>query len=405
MTTEEITKILNETAYPREAGTSGENRGAEYICSYLKKIGLTPEIQEFSLPMYTTQEEFLMVNGETYPCKAYWGSGENFIVGYIYYLTIFTEEALKKAKGKIVLIDCALSFKLHCSLLDAGVKGIITYSGNAYFENSDSSQREIRFPPKDMKLVPVIDINAKYAIKIAALKNAMAQISVRQTKTIGTSKNIIADIKGKENGLIILSAHYDSTPGSLGAYDNMSGCICLFEVAKTMLITPSFPTIRLLFCGAEERGLLGSEAYCNAYIDTFPEKCLNINLDMLGSIMGKFNAFSCSNQETENYLLDFANKNDFILETVFGIRSSDSNVFADRGIAAVSFARYASATTAPIHTRFDTMQVLSPHRLLEDCRFVAEFTKVVSRNSKFPFPLYIEDKIKQDLQKYFLRDL
>ncbi len=45
---------------------------------------------------------------------------------------------------------------------------------------------------------------------------------------------MIAELPGKRDEWIVLSAHYDTTSLSHGAYDNMSGCAGLLGIMEQM---------------------------------------------------------------------------------------------------------------------------------------------------------------------------
>ena len=55
--------------------------------------------------------------------------------------------------------------------------------------------------------------------------------------------------------------------------------------------------------------------------------------------------------------------------------SSDSTPFADKGIPAVSFARWAPGNTATIHNSYDTPAVMSSRQTAEDIDFIVAFAK------------------------------
>lgn len=76
-------------------------------------------------------------------------------------------------------------------------------------------------------------------------------------------KNIIGSIQGEidENKVIILSAHYDSYPGSKGMDDNASGIIGLLEVMRVLSKFKYGYTIKFIGFDKEEDGLLGSLSY------------------------------------------------------------------------------------------------------------------------------------------------
>jgi carboxypeptidase Q len=84
--------------------------------------------------------------------------------------------------------------------------------------------------------------------------------------------NIIAEIPGTERAdeVVILGAHFDTTPGSTGATDNATGVAAMMEavrVIRTLGLRP-LRTIRVALWGGEEQGLLGSRAYVAEHFGT-----------------------------------------------------------------------------------------------------------------------------------------
>jgi Zn-dependent M28 family amino/carboxypeptidase len=77
--------------------------------------------------------------------------------------------------------------------------------------------------------------------------------------------NIIADIPGTDlaDEVVILGAHFDTTPGATGATDNATGSAAMMEAARVIKSLGLQPrrTIRVALWGGEEQGLLGSRAY------------------------------------------------------------------------------------------------------------------------------------------------
>lgn len=68
----------------------------------------------------------------------------------------------------------------------------------------------------------------------------------------GTSRNVIARVKGSSDRVLVLGAHMDSKPPSPGANDNGSGCGALLEIAKIIAASPVVPTVEFVFFGSEE---------------------------------------------------------------------------------------------------------------------------------------------------------
>ena len=95
---------------------------------------------------------------------------------------------------------------------------------------------------------------------------------------------MIAELPGTGDGVIVVGAHYDTVPDSVGASDNSSGVGALLAVAER-LAGSSFPfTVRFVAFGSEETGLHGSEHYVDSLSpEDLEEIHLMINLDSIGS--------------------------------------------------------------------------------------------------------------------------
>ncbi|MFQ2348877.1 MULTISPECIES: M28 family metallopeptidase [Aeromonas] len=85
-----------------------------------------------------------------------------------------------------------------------------------------------------------------------------------QSGTSKASQNLVAELKGKSDKVILIGAHYDSTgdkQGSEGATDNGAGVAALLAVAEALKGQTLPYTVRFAFFGAEENNLNGSKAY------------------------------------------------------------------------------------------------------------------------------------------------
>lgn len=84
--------------------------------------------------------------------------------------------------------------------------------------------------------------------------------------------NTIAEIPGTDlaDEVVIMGAHFDTTPGATGATDNATGSAAMMEavrVIKSLGLRPR-RTIRVALWGGEEQGLLGSRAYVAEHYGT-----------------------------------------------------------------------------------------------------------------------------------------
>ena len=397
-----IETIINETAYVHTGGTEEELRCAMYLQQKCRELGFDSDLEPFAVPMATIHTAKLTVDGKEIPCKGYFCAGSGTVEAPIYYLRDNNPYSLEQCKGKIVMFDGYLGYWKYQDLLEKGAVGFITYDGNANYADRDIDQRELRsFVHKGNK-IPGVNINAKDAIELVKSDAKTAVICLEQEEYEGFSNNIIVDIPGKNGKYIVFTAHYDTTSLSQGSYDNMSGSIGILAIAEALGKAQTNYGLRFIWCGSEERGLLGAKAYC-ANEEALKNCVLNINLDMIGCIMGKFIGCATAEEKLVSYIEYFAAEQGFGIMTRQDVYSSDSTPFADKGIPAVSFARIAPQNTATIHNSYDTMAVMSGKQMVEDIAFLVTFTGRMAQAVRMPIAREMPDNMKEKLDIYLTR--
>ena len=396
-----VARIFEETAYVRMGGSEEELKCAKYLQEECKKLGLEAVIEAFPVEMSDLHSASLLVDGKEIPCKGYLCAGSGEVEAPLYYLTDNTPASLSGCKGKIVMIDGYLGYWRYQDMLENGAVGFITYDGNANYADRDIDQRELRSYVSKGNKIPGVNINAKDAIELIKTGAKSAKISLSQTEYTGNSHNVIVDLPGTKEEYIVFTAHYDSTSLSQGAYDNMSGSVGLLALAEKFSKAPHAFGLRFIWCGSEERGLLGAKAYCeNHELDKI---VLNINLDMIGCIMGKFIACCTTEEKLVHYLQYLSAETGFGCGPYQDVYSSDSTPFADKSIPAVSFARIAPGNTATIHNSYDTLAVMSPEQMVKDIEFIGTFTERMANAAVCPVKREMPDNMKEKLDEYLMR--
>ena len=403
MTSNEIMRIFANTAYVRTGGSLAELRCAEYLKSYAESLGLTATLEPFTVSLAKIKEATLTLDGESVPCKGYFCAGDAEIEAPFYYLRNNDAYSLSLCKGKIVMVDGYLGYWTYKDILDNGAVGFITYDGNANYADCDIDQRELRAPLAKEGKIPGVNINAKTAIDIVNRGAKTAKITLSQDEFEGDSHNVVVDLPGEIDEYVVFTAHYDSTSLSQGSYDNMSGCVGLLAMAEHFSKNPHRYGMRFIFCGSEERGLLGSKAYVASHEEELSKIVLNINLDMIGCIMGKFIACCTTEKDTLAYLNYFASERGFGISTRQDVYSSDSTPFADKGIPAISFARIAPQNTATIHNSYDTPELMRGVQMEEDIDFITAFATRMANAVVCPVKREMPDNMKDKLDIYLLR--
>ena len=399
-----VREILKNTDYIRVSGSAEEKQAAAYLRSLCEKLGVSAYQEPFDVDVAEIREAVLTADGREITCKGYKLCGSGSVEAPLCYLPNTDPASLSLAKGKIVLLDTGITYWVYQDLLDAGAVGFITYDGDVHYPDRDIDQKMLRPYVSKGRKVPCVNINAKDAFRLVQSAPETVSIRVEQTESAGTSQNVIAEIPGRTDEWIVLSAHYDSTPLSRGAYDNMSGCIGLLGIMEALRgKAPLRYGLRFVFCGSEEVGLLGSKAYTAAHEAELEKIALDINLDMIGTYMGRFIACISAENKLLHYLEYLCAQRGWGLHARQDVYSSDSTPFADKGVPALSFARIAPKSQATIHNRYDTRALLSEDQLIADIGFLSDFTLGMADAVKCPVSREIPEDIKTKLDEYLLR--
>ena len=399
----DVKQILKATAYPHTAASPEEMKCLTYLQERCEQIGLPTRVESFPLERATIRAASLTVDGKSYPCKAYIGCGSGKVEGPLYYLRDTDDLSLSLCRDHIVLTDQPLKMWTYQDMLTNGALGFITFTGRYSCPDRDIDQKTLRPATSLGKKIMGVNINVKDAMQIVAKESQQACIEIDQETYEADAHNLIGELPGEIDEWVVLTAHYDSTPLSCGSYDNMTGSIGILGVAERFVKAPHRRGLRFIWCGGEELGLLGSKAYCADHEGELDKVVLNINLDMIGSIMGKFIACCSAEERLVSFLEYTADELGFPIAARSGVYSSDSTPFADKGVPSLSFARLAPPTAGSIHERYDTPAIVSPAQVLVDTEFIAGFTGRMANAVRCPVKREIPDKIKDKLDVYLNR--
>lgn len=402
MDAKQIMQIFEDTAYVRTGGSPEELRTARYLQDKVAELGQKAEIVPFDVPMSDMQQVVFLADGVEIPCKGYLCAGSGEVEAPFYYLRDTDPYSLSLCRGKIVLFDGYLGYWRYQDLLANGAVGFVSYDGNVNYCDRDIDQRELRSFVHQGNRIPGVNINAKDAVELVRKNVTTAKILLKQEEYTGHSHNVILNLPGETEEYIAFSAHYDSTFLSQGAYDNMSGSVGLLGIAEYFVNHPHRYSLRFIWCGSEERGLLGSKAYCQDE-ENLKNCVLNINLDMIGCIMGKFISCVTGEEKLCHYITYLGSELGFSVTSEQGVYSSDSTPFADKGVPAVSFARSSPPNTATIHNSYDTMALMKGEQMVEDIDFLIAFADRMANAKHCPVAREIPDNMKEKLDVYLNR--
>ena len=400
----------------RVAGTDGESEAAQAIYDEISSMGLAPRMEPFEIDGYEIETATLEINKpyvRSFPVTGYGLSGntpDGGLRAEFLYAEDCNDIALAHARGKIILLNAHVKpFQYH-KMVKAGVAGFITISGLAVDER-DKTDLETRMLRTDrhlkdgdnvMSKIPGVTIRAMDALEMLRDGDPEeATITLKQTEKKLTSRNIIVEIEGGDRAdeWITIGAHYDSVPFSPGMYDNASGSAIICEACRHFALNKPRRSLRFIWFGAEERGLLGSLHHITANPDEIKATKLMINVDLAGQVIGTHQFVITAQERVGDFLRFMAQEAGFGATVKQDIYSSDSTAYADAGVPSFSFLRGGTVG----HSRQDIIGLCSPAAMDKSTRFMLHFTSRIVNSAVLPVPPEVPEDLKDKLAIYFGR--
>lgn len=400
-------KFIKKLYFNRECCTEGERRGAKVICQQCEAIGVSPRLEEFSMNKYKRVKAGVYCKELGLKIKAEIANGsQNTSLGGVekefVYLSCLEDAESKELTDKICLVASrAISAKFCQILLDKKVAGLILAQGSIY-DKKNKLDPHLFFTYKINYTFPVVSISMKDAQRLAKAKPKKISVVNVQESYVGKGNNIVVDIEGQSKGkdMVVFTAHYDTTKYSKGAYDNGAGCAILFELIMHFKANQPKMNLRFIFFSGEEAGMNGSAYYCAQHKDEMKNIKLCINVDMLGTALGTDYIYAISNEDLLAVLKEECQKAGFFAQVQDTIYSSDNISFSRYGVPSISFAKRPVVGGAVIHTKKDTLAVVSPKALCEEFDIIRRIADLVA-NKKISFKRQFSDKMKEDVKNFF----
>ncbi|TMQ93296.1 M28 family peptidase [Actinomadura soli] len=255
-------KVLSDGIGWRIAGTESEHRAARYIAGVLRDLGYKVELQPFPVADKNLAE--IRARGErlwqaSASLQGATGSAHGTVVDVGKVVDVPGD-----VDGKLVLFDRIAGKETDQAkaAAAAGAKAALIVNARS---DTFPERKPASFAPAltEPVAIPVLGLAGYHGERIRA---GARRLSFEITKHTGmTSYNVLAERKATlpnpDGKAVIVSAHYDSVPGSPGANDDGSGTVLCLELARVLKRLPTQQAIRIYLWGAEENGLIGSRHY------------------------------------------------------------------------------------------------------------------------------------------------
>lgn len=399
--------LLEEISFVRVAGTKEELKAANIIKDRVEKEGVDVVIEDFEIDTHVISAAVLEVLEPEYCSYPVIGIGNTVstkkdgAVGGFKYIENVKEANIADVKDKVVLLQGRVKPEMLTKLKDKGALAYVSIAGNFYEEESIKSELRPASAFGKKVGIPGLKIHIDNAEKLVRSKPEKVRVVLKTRKTKAASHNVVATIEGSDlkDEIIAFSAHYDSVPYSPGSWDNGSGSVTIMELMHYFNSNRPRRTMKFIWCGSEEIGLVGSKKYCEAHKDELEKYIFNINFDMTGVTLGyEFVCCSCS-EDTLHAIEYLANIENYPLTTELGMYSSDSSSFARAGVPSCTFARLETRGGAVIHNHQDTLEHLDPDSFMLTLNFVSRFADQIANSSVNPIPRRFAEEVEKKMEE------
>lgn len=306
----DILESLTTEIGPRLAGSEAEARARDWGVAKLKALGFkNVRIETFEVPYWSRiSEEAEIV--EPFPQKLVItalgnsvGTQEGGVTAEV--IRFETLEDLKAAppeglEGKIVFVDEKMTrtqdgsgygvavAKRSGAADEAGKRGALAALIRSVGTDSHRNPHTggMRYE-EGVNEVPIAALAAPDADQLArALRLAEGPVSVKlklqvERGATSLSGNVIGEIPGQTDELIVVGGHLDSWDLGTGAIDDGAGIAIATAAAKLVGDLRGKPnrTIRVVMWGSEEIGLFGGKAYAAKHADELDRHVLAFESD------------------------------------------------------------------------------------------------------------------------------
>lgn len=399
-------KLLEEISFVRVAGTEEELKAANIIKAHCEAAGVPAVIEDFEIDVTSIGTATLEVLEPEYRAYPVIGIGKTKstpaegVTGGFKYIEDAADANLTDVAGKIVLMQGRGMPDLFEKLEKKGALGYISIAGNLYEDESIKNQlRPSDAFGKDCP-IPGVKLHITDAEKLVLSKPDKVRLVLATETAKGTSHNVVATIEGTDlkDEVLAFSAHYDSVAYSKGSWDNGTGSVTIAELMHYFKEKGSRRTLKFIWCGSEEIGLVGSRKYCEAHKDELENYIFDINFDMTGCTIG-YESCCCTAGEEVMHAIEFLAKvNNYPVKMSLDTYGSDSTSFATAGVPACTFARLNAQGGAQIHNNTDTMDRIDPDSFMITLSFAALYAEQLANAAVNPIPRKFADSVNEKLE-------
>ena len=291
--------IADANGGTRASGTPGYDASAQYVFDQLAAAGYSPVFQEFEFPFQIPALLERVAPGfasyET-DSMTFSGSGDFTAPATLVDVQIPPGPAANSSTSGCESSDFAGFIPGNIAVVQRGSCNFSVKAANAqaagavavvvFNEGQVGRTAVVQGTLGVPFTLPVVGASFATGEELHALRNSGLQLHVVVSEPeMRTTVNVIAETdRGRDDNVVVVGAHLDSVPEGPGINDNGTGSSSILEVAIQMAKVNPRNTVRFMWFGAEEAGLLGSRHYVGQLSEEeIADIAVMLNFDMVGS--------------------------------------------------------------------------------------------------------------------------
>ncbi len=274
-------EALSQAIGPRVAGTTAEDRAAEYISSQFKADGYDVEVMDFSFVGDRFRPATVTLAGMDFEATTAANSAGGTVSAPAAFVGLANDEGIagQTLAGRIAVADRGtLTFAEKAkNVVTRGAKGLIILNNQPGGVSANLG---------DPQRIPVVAAAGEDAAALRSAARAGTTLTIDSPNATATAaKNIIARPSKDTECRLLVGGHFDTVVSAPGANDNGSGTANVLELARAFAADGLDSGLCFATFSAEESGLYGSEALAQQMKSdgTLPKLMLNLDVTGIGS--------------------------------------------------------------------------------------------------------------------------
>jgi len=270
-----VMRLVQRLDFPRVLGSCGESRAFDLLAEEMIKLGVPVGFEEFDAPWVEFNEAFIEIDGNRIPIEP--------LINPAFSSEWLPIPMIVEVKGELVEIPVGERNAKPCIALRRRFdheRPCIAGTLAQLFACPPQEDFVAYYLASD-KVIPSGYVSGAYQELLSQSMGKECRFCWNSSEWRKTFRNMVVEIRGTEldDEAIIVGAHIDSWPGTVGASDNASGCAMLVEFARWFADHPPVRTVRFIWFTGEELDRRGSHAHMALHSEDSVRIRLYINVD------------------------------------------------------------------------------------------------------------------------------